>query len=110
MTKFTDYPKVSLLEGTETFLVAQNGSIKQCSIADIAAAAPNSAGVYPDVPMNRITIKRFSAQASGTVVATDNLEMMNRIFSLFFPCLSLNLLLNQALMLFYIIPPMKKFL
>ena len=57
MTKFTDYPKVSLLEGTETFLVAQNGSIKQCSIADIAAAAPNSAGVYPDVPLNRITIK-----------------------------------------------------
>ena len=87
MTKFTDYPKVSLLEGTETFLVAQNGAIKQCSIADIAAAAPNSAGVYPDVPLNRITIKRFSAQASGTVVATDNLEMMNRIFSLFFPCL-----------------------
>ena len=87
MKKFTDYPKVSILEGTETFLVAQNGAIKQCSIADIAAAAPNSAGVYPDVPLNRITIKRFSAQASGTVVATDNLEMMNRIFSLFFPCL-----------------------
>lgn len=87
MTQFTKYPKVSLLEGTETFLVAQNGAVKQCSIADIAAAAPNSAGVYPDVPLNRITIKRFCAQASGTVVATDNLEMMNRIFSLFFPCL-----------------------
>lgn len=87
MTKFTDYPKVSLITGAETFLVAQDGAIKQCSLADIAAAAPNQAGIYPDVPLNRITIKRFVAQESGTVVATDNLEMMNRIFSIFFPCL-----------------------
>lgn len=87
MTKFVDYPKASLLSGAETFLVAQDGAIKQCSIADIMAAAPNAAGVYPDVPLNRVTVKRFSGQASGTVVTTDNLEMINRIFSLFFPCL-----------------------
>ena len=87
MTKFTDYPKVSLLNGGETLLVAQDGAIKQCSLADIAAAAPNQAGVYPDVPLNRITIKRFAAQESATVVATDNLGMMSRIFALFFPCL-----------------------
>ena len=87
MTKFTDYPKVSLINGAETLLVAQDGAIKQCSLADLMAAAPNQAGVYPDVPLNRITIKRFVAQESGTVVATDNLGMMNRIFSLFFPCL-----------------------
>ena len=87
MTKFTDYPKASLLNGDETLLVAQDGAIKQCSLADIAAAAPNQAGVYPDVPLNRITIKRFAAQESATVVATDNLGMMSRIFALFFPCL-----------------------
>lgn len=87
MTKFTDYPKASLLNGGETLLVAQDGAIKQCSLADIAAAAPNQAGVYPDVPLNRITIKRFAAQESATVVATDNLGMMSRIFALFFPCL-----------------------
>ena len=67
MTKFTDYPKASLLNGDETLLVAQDGAIKQCSLADIAAAAPNQAGVYPDVPLNRITIKRFAAQESATV-------------------------------------------
>lgn len=87
MSKFLDYPKASLLSGAETFLVAQDGAIKQCSVADIMAAAPNAAGVYPDVPLNRITIKRFSGQASGTVVETDNLGMIDRIFALFFPCL-----------------------
>lgn len=87
MTKFTDYNKATYLTGAETLLVAQDGAVKQCSLADIAAAAPNQAGVYPDVPLNRITIKRFVAQESGTVVATDNVEMMNRIFALFFPCL-----------------------
>ena len=87
MGNFTDYNQVPCLTGNETILVAQDGAIKQCSISDIIAAAPNSRGVYPDVPINRITIKRYVAQESGTVVATDNLEMMNRIFALFFPCL-----------------------
>ncbi len=87
MGKFTDYSRVSQLIGTETLLVAQNGALHTCTVDDLRAAQPDARGVYPDVPLNRVTIKRFVAQESTTVVLDDSLAMADKIFSQFFPCM-----------------------
>lgn len=87
MGKFSDYSKATSLLGDETLLVLQNNSVKRASVEELMSASPNSAGVYPDVPLNRVTIKRFVNQDSTSVVTTDNVGMINKIFALFFPCL-----------------------
>ena len=66
--------------------VVQDGVSKQASIAMIAAAAP-VAGVYPDVPINRVTIKRFSGQLSPSYVYEDNTSLMTKILALCKPVL-----------------------
>ena len=87
MGKFNDYSKATSLLGDETLLVLQNGAVKRASVEELMSASPNNMGVYPDVPLNRVTIKRFVNQDSTQVVTTDNLGMIDKIFSLFFPCL-----------------------
>jgi hypothetical protein len=66
--------------------VVQGGVSKQASIEMIAVAAP-VAGVYPDVPINRVTIKRFSGQLSPLYVYEDNTSLMNKILALCKPVL-----------------------
>ena len=87
MGKFTDYQSATHLSGTETMLLAQNGKIVTATLDMLRAASPNSAGVYPDVPLNRVTIKRNVPQASTIVVMDDNLSMVEKIRSLCYPCL-----------------------
>ena len=66
--------------------VIQNGVSKQASIEMIAQAAP-VAGLYPDVPINRVTIKRFSGQLSPLYVYEDNTSLMAKILTLCKPVL-----------------------
>lgn len=66
--------------------VVQNGVSKQASIEMIAQAAP-VAGLYPDVPINRVTIKRFSGQLSPLYVYEDNTSLMAKILALCKPVL-----------------------
>lgn len=87
MGKFSDYAKATSLIGDETLLVLQNGSVKRASVEELMSASPNNAGIYPDVPLNRVTVKRYVNQDSTQVVTTDNVGMIDKIFSLFFPCL-----------------------
>jgi len=66
--------------------VVQGGVSKQASIEMIAQAAP-VAGLYPDVPINRVTIKRYSGQLSPLFVYEDNTSLLDNILSLCKPVL-----------------------
>ena len=66
--------------------VVQGGVSKQASIEMIAQAAP-VAGLYPDVPINRVTIKRYSGQESHLYVYEDNMSLMAKILALCKPVL-----------------------
>ena len=66
--------------------VVQGGVSKQASIEMIAQAAPVD-GLYPDVPINRVTIKRFSGQLSPLYVYEDNTSLKNKILALCKPVL-----------------------
>ena len=66
--------------------VVQNGVSKQASIEMIAQAAPVD-GLYPDVPINRVTIKRYSGQLSPLYVYEDNTSLMAKILTLCKPVL-----------------------
>lgn len=87
MGKFTSYSPLTKLVGNETLLLAQDGVVGTATLEQLRAAAPNNKGVYPDVPLNRVTIKRTVAQESTTVVLDDNLSMVDKILALIFPCL-----------------------
>ena len=66
--------------------VVQGGVSKQASIEMIAQVAP-VAGLYPDVPINRVTIKRYSGQLSPLYVYEDNTSLMAKILTLCKPVL-----------------------
>ena len=66
--------------------VVQGGVSKQASIEMIAQAAPVD-GLYPDVPINRVTIKRYSGQLSPLFVYEDNTSLMAKILTLCKPVL-----------------------
>lgn len=66
--------------------VVQGGVSKQATIEMIAQAAPVD-GLYPDVPINRVTIKRFSGQLSPLYVYEDNTSLMTKILALCKPVL-----------------------
>lgn len=87
MAKFTSYSPASRLTGSETMLLAQNGTIVSATLDMLRDASPNSAGVYPDVPLNRVTIKRKAPQESTVVVIDDNISMVEKIRSMCYPCL-----------------------
>lgn len=66
--------------------VVQGGVSKQATIEMIAQAAPVD-GLYPDVPINRVTIKRYSGQLSPLYVYEDNTSLMAKILALCKPVL-----------------------
>ncbi len=81
--------KVLTDTGVQTLWDKTKGLVANTNNNTIESVAARFFGksCYPDIPENRVTIKRFSGQESGTVVIADNEEMINQIFSLFFPCL-----------------------
>lgn len=78
---------VTSLTGSESIEIVQDGVSKRCTIEQIAAAQPDSKGIYPDVPLNRVTLKRFVAQASTTVVLCDNVGMVDALAATAYPVL-----------------------
>lgn len=85
--KISEMQLVTTLTGEECIEIVQNGVSKRCTLEQIAAAQPDSNGVYPDVPLNRVTLKRFSGQTSPTPVITDNLGMIDAIAATAYPVL-----------------------
>jgi hypothetical protein len=85
--KITDMPLASALDGSEVFEVVQNGQSKQCSILEIMAAQPDANGIYPDVPLNRVVIKRYSMQTSTVAAVEGNLKMIDMLVAKCFPVL-----------------------
>ena len=85
--KISDLEQITLLNGSEMFEVVQDGVSKRASPEMIMASAPSQNGTYPDVPLNRVTIKRFSGQLSHLYVYEDNTSLLDNILSLCKPVL-----------------------
>ena len=66
--------------------VVQDGVSKRATPEMLATALPVD-GIYPDVPVNRVTIKRFSGQLSPLFVYEDNMSLMAKILALCKPVL-----------------------
>ena len=85
--KISEMDPASALTGSELFEIVQNGASRKCSISEIMAAAPDANGIYPDVPLNRVTLKRYSGQTSPTPTICDNLGMIAEIQATAYPVL-----------------------
>lgn len=85
--KISEMQLVTTLTGEECIEIVQNGASKRCTLEQIAAAQPDSNGVYPDVPLNRVTLKRYSGQTSATPVIIDNVGMIDAIAATAYPVL-----------------------
>lgn len=85
--KISEMPTAGAITGREIFEIVQNGVSCQCSVSDILSAAPDVNGVYPDVPLNRVTLKRYSGQTSPTPTISDNVGMIAEIQATAYPVL-----------------------
>ena len=85
--KISDLDLITCLNGSEMFEVVQDGISRRASPEMLMASAPLQNGTYPDVPLNRVTIKRFSGQLSPLYVYEDNTSLMNKILALCKPVL-----------------------
>ena len=87
MGKITDYSAITTITGNETILVVQDGVTHSATLAELQLGQPDSQGLYPEVPLNYVEIKRTVAQTSYTVVLNGNLGMADEICKTAFPCL-----------------------
>lgn len=85
--KISEMGQANPLSGNEFFEIVQDGQSKKCSVSEILSAAPDANGVYPDVPLNRVTLKRFSGQTSPTPTICDNVGMIAEIQATAYPVL-----------------------
>ena len=85
--KISEMTAASALTGNEVFEIVQNGQSRKCSIMEIMSAAPDSRGVYPDVPLNRIVIKRYSGQTSAIPAIEGNVGLLANIKATAYPVL-----------------------
>lgn len=85
--KISELTQAPQLTGDEIFHLVKDGVSYKATLSDIVASAPNEKGIYPDTPINRVTIKRFSGQSSTVMSVSDNLAMIDRIMALCFPVL-----------------------
>lgn len=85
--KISQLPTAGALTGKEIFEIVQDGQSRKCSVSEILSAAPDANGVYPDVPLNRVTLKRYSGQTSATPVIIDNVGMIDAIAATAYPVL-----------------------
>lgn len=85
--KISQLPEASLLTGSEMLEIVQNGVSVRCTLADLVSAAPDENGIYPDVPLNRVSIKRYSMQTSTIPVIEGNTGMIAKIMSTAYPAL-----------------------
>lgn len=85
--KVTDLSLVSSIQGGESIEIVQNGESKRATLAMFQSAVPDANGVFPDVPLNRVTMKRFSGQTSTQVVFEDNTSLIAELKKTAFPVL-----------------------
>lgn len=79
-------PLLPNLQGGEFIELMKGGISYRANTAMLAASTPDANGVYPDVPLNRVTIKRTVGQLSTQVVTDDNVGLVNKLKELIFPC------------------------
>ena len=85
--KISEMTAASALTGNEVFEIVQNGQSRKCSIMEIMSAAPDARGVYPDVPLNRIVIKRYSGQTSTIPAIEGNVGLLANFKATAYPVL-----------------------
>lgn len=86
--KISELPKATNLGGSELLEIVQDGVSKQITLADLAAAQPDANGIYPDVPFNRVEIRRLSGQSSTIPAIAGNVSMFDKIAALCAPVLT----------------------
>ena len=82
-----DVQKLSTFDGSENVLIDKNGLFYKASFGDVLAAMPDSRGVYPDVPLNRVRITRLVGQQSTVVTISGNTSLIQELLAMCFPCL-----------------------
>lgn len=87
MGKISDMPSVAALQGDELMEIVQNGVSGKCTVADLLNANPNANGVYPDVPLNRVTIKRYVGQTATNITLSDNVGLVKMLSRTAYPVL-----------------------
>jgi hypothetical protein len=85
--KISEMTSVSALQGSELIEIVQDGVSHKATLNDLWNASPNAAGVYPDVPLNRVTIKRFSGQTATNITLSDNVGLVDMIKKTAYPVL-----------------------
>ena len=85
--KISELTAADPLNGSELFVIVQNGNSRKCSVSEILSSAPDSHGLYPDVPLNRVTIKRYASQTSTTMTVCDNVGLIDKIKATAYPVL-----------------------
>ena len=85
--KLSEVQSLTVFDGTENVLLDKSGVFYKASFADVMAAAPDSRGVYPDVPLNRVRITRISGQQSTVVTLSGNVGLVKELLAMCFPVL-----------------------
>ncbi|WP_321437175.1 hypothetical protein [uncultured Bacteroides sp.] len=86
--KVSDLSSVTSILGGETMEIIQNGVSKKVTIDQLRiAATPDANGCYPDVPLNRVSIQRYSGQESTVPTMEGNLSIIDKIKATAYPCL-----------------------
>lgn len=85
--KISELTSATNIKGSELLEIVQDGVSKKITLADLANAQPDSNGIYPDVPFNRVEIRRLSGQGSTIVAVNGNVSMIDKIFAMCAPVL-----------------------
>lgn len=83
----SDMELVDRIYGNESFEIVQGGKSKRATLEQVLSAQAYPDGTYPDVSLNRATIKKYASQESPLVTIDDNLAVRDRIFEKCYPCI-----------------------
>lgn len=85
--KISEMTSVSALRGSELIEIVQDGVSHKATLNDLWNASPNENGIYPDVPLNRVMIKRYSGQTATNITLSDNVGLVDMIKKTAYPVL-----------------------
>lgn len=84
--KISEMTTAGYLDGSEYIEIVQNGVSMKATLQMIKDAAPVSDS-YPDVPLNRVVMKKYANQTSALPTIEGNLALRNNILAMCFPAL-----------------------
>jgi hypothetical protein len=84
--KISEMTTAGYLDGSEYIEIVQNGVSMKATLQMIRDAAPVSDS-YPDVPLNRVVMKKYANQTSALPTIEGNLALLNNILAMCFPAL-----------------------